>query len=85
LLGATQISIAILCWLVRNAPQNDERRAVVVFLCFDNAIGFIIMLLAQLSGGFSSLGWLPVLIMLFFTIAFGYVGLLKPRRAMEAA
>ena len=76
--GASLIGNLMLTWFAKYADDSDARRAIILDLCIYDIIGFIVTLLAQLSGVLGPLGWLAVLIYLFFAVAFGY--LLLPRK-----
>ncbi len=79
LFGAAFIFEAIVLWLPRNAPSSDAGlRAIVMAVAVSNAIGFVVTLLATLSGIWNALGWLPVLLYLVFGLAFAYFLFAKP-------
>jgi hypothetical protein len=70
--GASLIGNLLLTWLARNAIESETRRAIILALCVYDVIGFVITLIAQLSGVLGPLGWFAAVIYLFFAIAFGY-------------
>ena len=70
--GASLIGNLMITWFARNAVQSETRRAVILGLCVYDAIGFVITLIAQLSGALGPLGWFAAAIYLFFTVGFGY-------------
>jgi hypothetical protein len=70
--GASLIGNMLLTWFGRNAVESEARRAIILALCVYDAIGFVITLIAQLSGVLGPLGWFAVVVYLFFAIAFGY-------------
>jgi len=73
LFGAAFIFGSIVLWLARNAPSSEAAiRAIVTAVVVSNAIGFIVTLLATLSGVWNALGWLPVLLYLVFGLGFAY-------------
>lgn len=79
LFGTAFIFEAIVLWLARNAPASDPTiRAIVTAVAVSNAIGFVVTLLATLSGVWNALGWLPVLLYLVFGLAFAYFLFSKP-------
>ncbi|MBI5839920.1 MAG: hypothetical protein HZB19_07435 [Chloroflexi bacterium] len=79
LFGAAFIFEAIVLWLPRNAPSSDAGlRAIVMAVAVSNAIGFVVTLLATLSGVWNALGWLPVVLYLVFCLAFAYFLFAKP-------
>jgi hypothetical protein len=79
LLGASFILLGTLLWLARNAPSSDVAlRAIVLAVTVGDAIGFIVALLAQLSGMLNALGWVTVALYLLLALGFGYFQFFKP-------
>ena len=76
--GASLIGNLLLTWFARNAIESEVRRAIALGLCAYDAIGFVITLIALITGALGLLGWLAAAIYLFFTVAFGYF--LLPRK-----
>jgi hypothetical protein len=73
LFGAAFIFGSIVLWLGRNAPISEAAvRGIVTAVVVSNTIGFVVTLLASLSGIWNALGWLPVLLYLVFGLAFAY-------------
>ena len=73
LFGAAFIFGSIVLWLARNVDLDDVAgRAIVVGVVVSNAIGFIVTLMASLSGVWNAMGWLPVALYLVFGLAFAY-------------
>ena len=70
--GASLIGNMLLTWFARNASPSEPRRAIVLALCVYDAIGFIVTLIALLSGVLGPLGWFAALVYLFFALGFGY-------------
>jgi hypothetical protein len=70
--GASLMGNLMLTWFARDAVESDARRAIFIALCVYDAVGFVITLMAQLSGVLGPLGWFAAAIYLFFAIAFGY-------------
>ena len=78
LFGAAFIFGSIVLWLARNEPLSHAAvRAIVVAVVISNAIGFLVTLIASLSGVWNTLGWLPVLLYLVFGLAFAYFLFMK--------
>ncbi len=76
-LAARQYSASIfgnmlVTWFARNAVDSQARRAIILDLCVYDAVGFVIALIAQLSGLLGPLGWIVVVVYLFFALGFGY-------------
>lgn len=78
LFGASHIGIGLLAWLARNAAPSQAMRAIVVGYGTGTAIGFIVALLAQLSGVMNAFGWSAVGIYLLLALGYGYFLLVKP-------
>ncbi len=72
LFGAALLMIAVLTWCVRNEPDSEARRAILLALLVGNAVGFIVALIAQLGGIVNALGWLTVVIYLLLAIGCAY-------------
>ncbi len=70
--GASLIGNLLLAWFARNVIEPEFRRTIALALCVYDAIGFVVTLIAVLSGVLGPLGWFAVLIYLVFTLGFGY-------------
>lgn len=78
LFGGGFIFEGIVLWLCRNVDRDDVAgRAIVLGVVVSNAIGFIVCLMASLSGVWNALGWLSVLLYLVFGLAFAYFLFIK--------
>ena len=76
--GASLIGNLMLTWFARNSQESDARWAIVLALFVYDAVGFIVTLIAIVSGALNSLGWLIVILYLFLALGFGYF--LLPKR-----
>ena len=63
LYGAALFGNLLLTWLARNTNDNTARRAISWHLCVYDAI--------LIRGGLNLLGWVIVIVYLFFTLGFG--------------
>ncbi|MGB2895943.1 MAG: hypothetical protein WBB65_07260 [Anaerolineales bacterium] len=79
--GASLIGNLMLTWFARNAIESEPRRAIALALCVYDAIGFVVTLIALISGVLGPLGWFAAAIYLFFAIGFGYFLLPKEQVA----
>jgi hypothetical protein len=70
--GAALFGNLMLTWFARNATESAVRRAIILALFIYDAIGFIVSLIAVLSGVLNPFGWFIVATYLFFTLGFGY-------------
>jgi hypothetical protein len=70
--GASMMGNLMLTWFARNSQESEARWAIVLALFVYDAIGFIVALIAILSGAVNSLGWLIVALYLFLAFGFGY-------------
>jgi hypothetical protein len=70
--GAALFGNLFLCWFAKNAVESDAKRAIVLALFVYDLIGFIVTTITVISGVLNALGWLIVLVYLFFTLGFGY-------------
>ncbi len=77
-LGAALIGFAVLNGFARDAKQGEALQAIMLANLVFNAIGFIAILLQQLSGGPNALGWSTVLISLLLALGFAYFQFMKP-------
>jgi len=75
--GASLIGNLLLTWYGRHAQVSKARHATILALCVYDAIGFVVTLLAVLSGDLNMLAWMVVALYLFLAVAFGYF-LVKP-------
>lgn len=66
LLGAALLTYCFVAWLARDADDSVARQAIVLGFFLTAVIGFVIVLIAQLSGVLNALGWLVVAIYLWF-------------------
>lgn len=70
--GASLMGNLMLTWFARNSGESDARWAMILALCVYDAVGVLVTILAILSGAVNQMGWLVVLLYLFFAVAFGY-------------
>ena len=75
--GAALFGNLFLCWFAKSATESDARRAIIIALFVYDLIGFIVTAITVISRVLNPLGWLIVLVYLFFTLGFGYF-LVKP-------
>ena len=68
--GAALLAIALITFNLKNSEFNPEVKSVVFALLIFNAVGAIVALWDQITNNTNSLGWLNVIIFLFFTIAY---------------
>jgi hypothetical protein len=73
LFGAAFIFEGIALWFAKGGAISEKPvRGLVTAVVVSNAIGFIVCLLATLSGVWNALGWLSVGLYLVFGLAFAY-------------
>jgi hypothetical protein len=70
--GASLMGNMLVTWFARNAVESEARRAILWGLCIYDAIGFVVTLIAILTGVLNPLGWFAAAIYLFFALGFGY-------------
>jgi hypothetical protein len=83
--GAAVTGTIFLTWFGRNAEPSIARKAIILHLFIYDAIGFVVALTLQLTGGMNWLGWGIVAVYLFFTVTFGYLLFKEPRSKKVAA
>ena len=81
LFGAALLEFALLSWLARNAGDSEARKAIILAIFLGEAVGFIVVLLGQLSGEVNALGWSTVAAYLLLALGFGYFQFMKPSTA----
>jgi len=70
--GSSMMGNLMLTWFARNSQESETRWVIILALFVYDAVGFIVTLLAIISGDLNALGWLIVVIYLFFALGFGY-------------
>jgi len=70
--GSSLFGNLFLCWFARNSEESDARRAIILALFVYDLIAFVMTSITVISGILNPLGWLIVLVYLFFTLGFGY-------------
>lgn len=78
--GASMMGNLMLTWFARNSQESEARWAIILALFVYDAIGFVVTLIAILSGALNSIGWLVVALYLFLALGFGYF--LIPKRKL---
>lgn len=76
--GVGLLGIGLVCWFLRSAADSEARRGILLGLFITDTVGFIVNLLAQLSGLWNALGWINVAIWLLLALGLGYFRFLKP-------
>jgi uncharacterized membrane protein YfcA len=79
LFGALLIGLATLNWFARNVTEPEARRAVVLGNLVGDVVGFVVILMGQLSGIANAVGWSNVAIYLLLALGFAYVQFMQPR------
>jgi hypothetical protein len=79
--GASLVGILLLTWSARNAVDSDARRAICLGLCAYDAVGFVVTVIALLTGEMNFLGWGVAVLYLLLAIGFGYFLLPQKRTA----
>ena len=71
LLGAMLVAVGLICWAERSKEPN-QLKGITFSLFVGDSIGFVILLMAQLTGMFNALGWANVAFWLLLAIGLGY-------------
>ncbi|MBN1546483.1 MAG: hypothetical protein JW902_07485 [Syntrophaceae bacterium] len=74
--GALLTGIGLICWLARSADREALRGITLALFIADTA-GFTVALVGQLSGLVNVLGWINVIVWLFFALGLGYFRFFK--------
>lgn len=70
--GAWLIGIGMLTWFTRNTAESETGRGIAQALLIAYLVALVVSVLGQLAGALNVLGWMPVLIQVFFAAGFGY-------------
>ncbi len=70
--GASLIGNMLLTWFARSAQESQTRQAIILGMTAYNTLGFIVTLVAIISGILGPVAWLGFVIYLFFALGFGY-------------
>ena len=81
LFGALLIGFAVVNWFARNVTDPEARQAVVFGNLASDAVGFVVILIGQLTGIANAVGWSSVAIYLLLALGFAYVQFMQPRSA----
>ncbi|MFH1314170.1 MAG: hypothetical protein ABIJ00_13215 [Candidatus Eisenbacteria bacterium] len=79
--GAALFGTLMLTWFARNMAESRARRPILLHLLVYDAIGFVVTLLAVLSGVLNLIGWGIVVVYLFFALGSGYLLIAKTAKA----
>lgn len=82
--GAALIGTLMITWFAKNALESDARWAIILGLCVYDAIGFVVTVIATVSGVLGPLGWFAVALYLFFAVGFGYFLVYSPKPETQA-
>jgi len=82
--GAAMIGILLITWFGRYVSESPVRWAIALGLCVYDALGFVVSLVAVLTGVLNALGWSIVLLYLLLAIGFGYFLVKSPQPAVHA-
>lgn len=75
--GAMLAGIGVICFFTSNATASALRKNVITGMAFGTVIGFVLTLLAMLSGNFTGLGWILVAMWGLLAILQVYFGFVK--------
>jgi hypothetical protein len=76
--GQAFILLGVLLWLARNTSEQATQRAFSISVFIGDIVGFVIAIMAQISGVVNALGWLSVALYLVLALGFGYFLIPKP-------
>jgi hypothetical protein len=79
LLGVDILGIGLVSWVARSFSDRNAVLDTILALFIADAIGSVVIVLNQLSGALSDLGWVNVAIWLFLTLGLGYYRFIKPK------
>jgi len=79
-MGGSVFGYGVLAWSTRNAEGSAIRRSIKLALFVACVIGFVLALLAQVSGVFNAMGWIPVSLFFLAAVALGYFRFINPSK-----
>ena len=79
--GASLFGTLMLTWFGRNVAESEARRPILLHAFVYDAIGFIVTVLAVISGVLNALGWGIVAVYLVIALGSGYLLIMKPSTA----
>ncbi len=74
--AALLVGIGLILWLLKDAEWN-LLKVITLSLFVADTLGFVIALVAQLSGVMNGLGWIIVIIWLLLAAGLGYLRFVK--------
>ncbi len=75
--GVELLFVSLLTWLARNAEESTARRGMVIAGAITAVIGVVVAAIGTASGVMNAVGWVPIAVYVFFTVAYGYLWLVK--------
>ena len=75
--GAMLSGVGVICFFASNATASALRKNVIMGMAVGTVIGFVLTLIAMLSGKFTGLGWILVVVWGLLAILQGYFGFVK--------
>jgi len=72
LLGAALMGFGVSSWLAFKNPLWESVKIVVVMEIVWCGLGTVVMLWGMLTQGLPAIGWLNTVLMVFFTVTFGF-------------
>ena len=75
--GVSLLGIGLICWFSKNADWQ-ALAGITLALFIADGIGFVVLLMGQLSELSNPLGWTTVILYLLFTLGLGYFRFMKP-------
>ena len=76
--GAALFGNLALTWFAREASESVARLAIIRALFVYDALGVVVTGIALYTGVLNQLGWVVVVVYLFFTLGFGYYLFVNP-------
>ena len=77
LFGVEMLAVGFVCWYSRSSTDKLVTDIMLGLFAAD-AIGSVIMVAGQINGIMNPLGWLNVVLWLFFTLGLGYFRFIQP-------
>lgn len=78
--GGAVLGYGVLAWSARNSEDSATRRSIKLAIFVTTLIGLVLSVMSVMSKFFNAMGWIPVVLFLLITVAFGYFRFMKPAK-----
>lgn len=79
LIGAVLLGYGLLAWCVGNIKDFKAQKTIILPFLISNVIGFLVVLIIQITSMVNVLGCLTIVLCLFFAVCYGHFQFTKPK------